>query len=550
VRRDEGEIIEVFDVDDQSFMGSASLLSDSESPVLSDWQEDVAPTRRPKWIMIAALAAVIAVVAAMVFGGSTRAPSSTPATSAASTPTAPITLATLPPTTAADDADTAVDPDDTGIEIDDGFARKYAFEPPTGYSISAATTAPGNFGVVQSQVWLAGGVLAHDAPWVAITVVPLAPEYFEHQREEIFANAYPTTVGGDPAFVIAPPTGASGPTTVGLFRNNLAVYVEGTGSEFFLLAVAGSVSLDVDLTDSSEVKLIIASSMGEFDEYQLVADLEGYWGDVFAPDSPTHSLVAERGAGAVGISRDIAVISTGRPLDRTVELLALRLQAPTVFQSPDGSIGVAGILEPGFGGQAIATATFVDRNGWVVSATSSDGLAEVVALAQSSYVATNLEWSTWSNSAVASAKQPITRTGPATAFRSHDATTVTTRLQSTTVEDITTYAWLATVNIQTIFTSTSEVSEAFDGDEAVIRVHSSPNQAIVMATVPRGIGIGAELIVYPADATPITVPFTDVDSEFDVLTASTSFAIPGPFEAVVVDADGSVLTNWSRLPDG
>jgi hypothetical protein len=66
----------------------------------------------------------------------------------------------------------------------------------------------------------------------------------------------------------------------------------------------------------------------------------------------------------------------------------------------------------------------------------------------------------------------------------------------------------------------------------------------VLAELPRAIASTAQLLIARADREPVAAQFIDVDPAFDQIFAAYAFSEPGPYTALIVGADGTLLASW------
>ena len=536
MRRDDSEIIEVFDADDAVF----ATVADTAVVAGPDVEESM--SRRPRWVVpggVAALLAVVTVVATTGADDSSRAGQDIATTTSASTP---VTLAALPTST-----------DDGGVEV----MPRYAITLPPDYAVAFATSGEQTQYPIRSQLWATPGSAQNVGRWAAISARP--SEADDSSLLSLQSWSYPVLVGGSPGIVTVPAI-AGGTTFVALYRSDLTVFVEGFGvSADFLLAAAGSAVLGPAPTFE------LTSNIGIFDEFRLVVDSPLYW-RTEARDGPQAQVYARRAEASGWTQTQGITVRTARPSPQYTDVLPFVFGSLTTFRAPDGSIGLAGV-EATFPGQPSnwqrATAYWVDPAGWGVAVTATGSISEVIALAQAAYRTEATEWATFEDAFISTSSQvlptvitamPITLdTGDAQAGDGNKGATgtVLARLQSSTLGGDSRYGWTIEIDDPNSPTNGERTeTDAVAGDVASVQVLSSTSNAFVFAIAPREVAGGAILTVHFADGSSTQVPLTDIEPAFGVLGAAVTFDRPGAFSAVVTAADGTVLTSWQTSVAG
>ena len=534
MRRDEGEIIEVFDTD-------ATLFDHAVQPVegpgdaADGWpaEGDANEHRRPRWVVPVGFAALAAVVVVSLTSGSsdsaTTSASTQPASTDQSTLSTPITLAPLPtdPVTAADR--------DAGAGTD---APEYVVDFPATYAVVGADDFTITRGGPPRQLWAVPGSTATRGRWVEISASPAFG-----QRLDPTVDSYRIDVDGTLGFV-TPGRSPQEATRLVMVRDNSVVSVEALGvSVEFLTAVAASVSITLGSPD-------ISSSVGLFDDFRLVDDNDaGSW--LFGEGNVVGLYAADSSAPTLGGRGAFLNINVGRApaaTDNYEARLPFIVDPIRVFRAPDGSLGVAGRL-PNLAVSApdnVSLAHWIDADGWLVAIVMTGTVDEVIGVAQTA----RRDAATWQRLAQAAqfvndqAQEPDVGTqATITVSADYSDEAVLRELGSTSPE----YVWQVSAGAP-LFTSNSFplFTRPFAADAPNISTAATNDSQVVLAAVPRDL-VGATLTVRVGDEPAVTVALTDRDPGFAVLSAAVGTAAVGPMIAVITAADGTIVATWPAL---
>ena len=552
MKRDDSEIIEVFETDDALFANvpDASDIAhgrqandrqagdpQSGDPQSGDPVERA--SRRPRWVVPGGVAAVLAVVAVVATTGADERGVATQTVATPTVASTPVTLAALPSTS----VDQSGANDDSGLQVMPRYSVPLSAE----FSLVFASSGEQIQSEVRSQLWASPGASRQVGRWVAISAQPPLPDD-ESRQLSLEANAYPVQVGDSPGLV-TPPSTAGEPTLLALFRSDSTVYLEGFGvTTEFLLAEAGSVTV------GPAPSLELTHSLGIFDDFRLIVDAPRYWRTIGRDGLQSQAYFRDQTVVGGWNRRPSISVRTTRPNEQYIDVLPFLLDSLTPFPAPDGSIGFAGAAGPLPGESAdrrYATAYWVDRDGWAVSVTAPGTISEVASLAQTAYRTEPDEWAGFESGGVVldgvaptvvQAKPIMLDPGDAQAGDGNATAglTVRARLQSWTLGEETRYSWAVELG----------ATDIFRGDTATVQVLSTTERAYVFATVPRDAADGVVLTVSFADGTTTSTPLQDIEPAFDVFGATVNVDRIGAFTAVIATADGTVLAAWPTLAAG
>ena len=545
VRRDDSEIIEVFDVDADYFgsgvdrNGNDVDRSNNDNDNDNDndngndngndatGYDDSPATHRPRWDVPAGLAAVAAVIAMSIGTGSSDTGSTRSAATTRPAVTAPITLAPLPTTTDPAAASSVGDP------------ARYVVDLPAGVAVIGANEFDIREAGAPTQLWATPGATATTGRWVEISAAGAFGS-----RLEATADAYRITLG-DSVALVEPGLTAAESTELSFIRDSALVTLTGHNiSVDFLVAVAGSLSVD----DAGDPQ--IDSSLGEFDEFRLIDDRPaGSWlfgegraaglyaaygsGDDFRPDGPNFVNVT---------------VGRPKPADGSYSTRVPFIVDPIrVFQAVDGSLGIAGpIVNTGIRfNRPVSSAHWVDADGWLVASVMDGSVDDVIEVASTARV----DADEWNRLAFAPRDDPEFIEGnPGAAYvaATTDQATGQATGQAALVEwgsTPLTYSWRTTSTTSDQNRTFEVESHRFSPDQPTISTAATDGNQMVFATVPR-ILEGATLTVVVGQDPPVSVLLTDRDPTFAVLSAVLTTTTFGAVTAVLTAADGTVIATW------
>ena len=531
MRRDDNEIIEVFDVDVDHFGESygAGVGGDGDRGSAGNdgtGFDDISVSRRPRWVVPAGLTAIAAVIAMSIGSGSSDTDSTRSAATTQPAATTPVTLAPLPTTT---------DPA-TGT----GDPARYVVDLPEGVTVMGANEFDIRENGAPTQLWATPGATATTGKWFEISVTGAFGS-----RLEATAEAYRTAVGDTPALV-EPGLTAERATRLGFVRDSSWVSMTAFGvSVEFLTAVAGSLSV----TDSGEPQ--IDSSLVLFDEFRLIDDRpSGSW--LFG-EGRAAGLYASFGIGddyrPDGTNFVNVTVGRPKPADGSYATRVPFIVDPIrAFQAVDGSLGVAGpIVNTGIPfDRPVSLAHWIDADGWLVAIVMDGSVDEVIDVAATARV----DADEWDRLATADRGVPdFVDATPGTTYvtdAADDATDEARLVERRTAA--LTYSW-RTLAIGSSPSEGFEVeSRSFSPDVPTISTTATNDNQFVFATVPRS-QEGAVLTVQFSEDPTLTfsMPLTDRDPTFAVLSAVFSTTAVGAFTATITAADGTVLAAWPTL---
>ena len=530
MRRDDSEIIEVFDVDADHFGESVRAEYGSDGDCSSDDAtdfDDSPVSRRPRWVVPAGLTAIAAVIAMSIGTGSSDTDSARSAATTQPAATTPVTLAPLPTTTDPTAASSVNDP------------ARYVVDLPEDVSVMGANEFDIRENGAPTQLWATPGATATTGKWVEISVTGAFGS-----RLEATPEAYRIAMGDIPALV-EPGLTADEATKLTFVRDSSRVSMTGHGvSVDFLVSVAGSVSV----TDFGAPQ--IDSSLGLFDEFRLIDDRpSGSW--LFG-EGRAAGLYASFGVGDDfrPNGTNFVNITVGRPKSADgsyATRVPFIIDPIRVFQAVDGSLGVAGpIVNTGIPfDRSVSLAHWIDADGWLVAIVMDGSVDEVIDVASTARV----DADEWNRLAFAPRNDTdFVDVTPGTTYVTDvadDATDEATLLERRSAAF--TYTWRTLANRSDSRQESFEVeSRQFSPDVPTISTTATDGNQFVFATVPRSLD-GASLTVVVGQDPPVSVLLTDRDPTFAVLSGVFSTTAVGPVTAVLTAADGTVLATWPAL---
>ena len=548
MRRDDSEIIEVFDTDDvvvgggfdSTKLGWTEYRGVSTDDTVTGGESavdepDGDTERRRRWVIPAGVTALVAVVAVGITTGSDNQNAATPRTTPGdSVASAPITLATLPPTTVSDSAAT-VGSRPLGQSGPDGPAPRYVVDVPEGYAVLSADTGQiGTQNATYSQLWATPGASRRTGSWVTIS----RSTYFDrgYQQTQLRDNTYTIRLDGSAAFVTLPTL----PDSVGnvtVLRDDATITVEGFGvSSVDLIAIAAAVGSDPAAPFGS------AGGPPVLDGFTKLIDAGDYWGNTNADGQWAQMYAADTATDPETGQNAVLYIETAPPSESFAAALPFLLDSITPFTAADGSIGIAGSSGTA---PATAQAHWVDPAGWAVSVYVEGDIADAIATARSAHIADDAEWGSIVTVFTPEPNQLTFDRAAVALLTFGDGSTAEITLDRQGSE----YSWSVLISDPEVpeygssgFTASARV------DAPHIVVLASLERTFVLANVPTAT-TGATLTVYPSTGSPISTTLVEVDPLFTVRAATLTFEQVGAFTATVTAADGTVLAVWPAQPD-
>ena len=542
MRRDDSEIIEIFDTDGP-LVGNgfdATRLGESEfrgAPTDDVDFEAAAETggdvRRRRWVIPVGVTALVAVVAVGLTSGSDNPNVATPTTSGDSIAASPVTLATLPPTS----ADEGSTPSAASTPV--GPAPRYVVDIPEGYALAGVSEGEwGTADVTYSQLWASPDASLRSGAWVAIMRVPAYDG--DEQRLSLSENAYSLRIGSSTGIITIPAT----PEAVGsvaLFRGDATLQVEGFGvSADDLTAIAEAIG-----SDPTE-PFTAAGTPDVLSGFTKLVDTAGSWQSAEASGPMAQMYALEVEADRLLGRNNMLWITATPPNANYATVSRFLLDSITPFTAADGSIGIAGITNSQ---PPRAQAYWVDHDGWAVTVNIDGSLSEVIAAAETAHVADDAEWErNAKNDFVFEGAEPYSDQAPVTTLAFGSGETAEVAVDLSGVEPDIQNSWSVYTNISTTSDYGSYGGSAMAScDVPRIAVLTSLQRTYVMANVPAGT-MGATLVVTHDGGASMAVPLAELKPEFRVLGGVLTFEQVGAFTAVLTAADGTVLATWPTPP--